>query len=64
MNRKNSNNPWVCLKLHNIVHENESDYEEEYCGNYSFIFIEDGSKKIKNNDHKNQELQKENFIDE
>jgi len=65
MNRKLVTNPWVYLKLRNhYVHDVDSDCEEEYCGNYSFITIEDGSKKIKNNENKQQELQKEDFIEE
>lgn len=59
MNRKQLTNPWVYVKLHN----NGNDEEEEYCGNYSFICIEDGSKKVKER-LKKKELQIESFISE
>lgn len=59
MNRKQLTNPWVYVKLQN----NGNDDEEEYCGNYSFICIEDGSKKVKER-LKKKELQIENFISE
>jgi hypothetical protein len=59
MNRKQLTNPWVYVKLHN----SGNDEEEEYCGNYSFICIEDGSKKVKER-LKKKELQIESFISE
>lgn len=62
MNRKHLSNPWVYVKLQHAC-DVDSDIEEEYYGNYSFIIIEDGSKKIKNN-VKKTELQKEEFIAE
>lgn len=61
MNRKQLTNPWVYVKLHS----NGNDDEEEYCGNYSFICIEDGSKKVKERlSLKKKELQIESFISE
>lgn len=59
MNRKQLTNPWVYVKLQN----SRNDDEEEYCGNYSFICIEDGSKKVKER-LKKKELQIESFISE
>jgi len=59
MNRKQLTNPWVYVKLQNSW----NDDEEEYCGNYSFICIEDGSKKVKER-FKKKELQTESFISE
>lgn len=66
MNRKHLTNPWVYSKIQNTTPTNEfdSDIEEEYFGNYSFITIEDGSKKMKTPTSKKKELQKEEFFNE
>ena len=59
MNRKTlNNNPWVLHRAQFLPHNNcdiddtfhqDPSSDEEYYGNYSFIVIENGRKRTKNN---------------